>query len=207
MILQIRQARQTVVLAGLVLGLVASGVSPLIEGHGVEAKKRASRAAAAGDVGAEAIQSFANSETVSLGPADTTAIEVSGFETPLADVDVTLHNLTQSEINGLDILLVGPGGQTAVIFSDVGGNSSANNLTVTLDDQAPGQLSSSAALTNGSFQPTNFDTADHWASPPSPVATPPSGSRLGVFNGTDPNGTWRLFFANDNVGATTGTMI
>jgi hypothetical protein len=198
--------RQSVILAGLTLALVASGVAPMIEGHDAQARKRDNRTARSGDVIAELTQGFSNSATVSLGAGNSTAIEVSGFETPLADVNVTLRNMTQPTLDNLDVLLVGPRGQTAIIFSDVGFQSSANNLTVTLDDQAATQLPSAGTIANGAFQPTNFQSGDTFASPPAPTATPASGSRLGVFNGTDPNGTWRLFFNNDS-GGTVGTLV
>ena len=60
-------------------------------------------------------------------------------------------------VNDLDILLVGPQGQSALLVSDVG--SSANNVTLTLDDQAAEQIYSAGPMTSGSFQPTNFHIA------------------------------------------------
>jgi hypothetical protein len=203
----VSHVKQTAVLAGLALALALTGVGPLGDGYQVEAKKRARSAAASGDVQALAMQDFSNATTVSLGPTDTTAITVSGFDKPLTDVNVTLRNITQPNLADLDILLVGPGGQTAIIFSDVGFGSSANNLTVTLDDQAAIQLPGGGPIPNGVFQPTNFQSGDTFASPPAPIATPPSGSQLGVFNGTDPNGTWRLFFRNDDLAGTIGAMV
>jgi hypothetical protein len=198
--------KQTVALAGLILALVMTGVSPLLDGHDVEARKRSRVRSVSGDVGAEAIQSFANPTTVSLGSGGTTTIDVSGFDTPLADVNVTLRNITQPDIADLNVLLVGPGGQTAVIFSDVGVGSSANNLTVTLDDQAAAQVPGSGPIPNGAFQPTNFISGDVWSSPPAP-ANVPSGAQLGVYNGSNPNGTWRLVFHNDDLASTPGAMV
>ena len=72
-----------------------------------------------------------------------------------------MRNITQAGTDALDVLLVGPGGQTAIIFSDVGFNSSANNLTVTLDDQAATQMPSAGPIPNGAFQPTNFQSGGH----------------------------------------------
>src|SRR5215211_7721176 len=193
--LPISSFKQRGVLAGLTLALLVTGLSPLLDGDHAAARNRSRDASARGDVVAEAIQDFSNATTVSLGGADSPAIEVSGFDKPLTDVNVTLRNITQPGVDDLDVLLVGPGGQTAVIFSDVGGNNLVSNLTVTLDDQAATQLSPAGPLTNDAFQPTNLPPADSWFSPPAP-ATTPSGSQLAVFQGTDPNGTWRLFFRN-----------
>jgi hypothetical protein len=198
---------QTAVLAGLTLGLVVSGLSPLHDGHNAEAKKRDTKAGSSDRGVAELVQDVSNPTTVSLGSGGTTTIAVSGFDQPLTDVNVTLRNMTQPTTDDLDVLLVGPQGQTAVIFSDVGFNSSANNLTVTLDDQAPTQVPGAGPIPNGTFQPTNFQSGDTFSSPPAPTNTPPSGAQLGVFTGTDPNGTWRLVFQNDDLAGTAGTMV
>ena len=147
---------------------------------------------------AQLVQGFSNPSTMTV-PEFTqglpSSIFVSGFTTPLADVDVTLFGLKQSVSNDLDILLIGPQGQSALLVSDVG--SSANNVTLTLDDQAPAQISSVGPMTTGSFQPTNFQSPDPFA-PPGPAS--PKGSRLAVFNSTDPNGEWRLIIRDDTAG-------
>ena len=138
---------------------------------------------------------------------NTTAIEVSGFENRSPTSTSRSATSPSPDIDDLDVLLVGPGGQTAIIFSDVGCNNLANNLTVTLDDQAATQMPTAGPLTNGAFQPTNFQSGGPLFSPPAPVAHPANWVKLGVFNGTDPNGTWRLFFMNDDLGGTIGTMV
>jgi hypothetical protein len=150
------------------------------------------------------VQTFSNggSITITNGATSGSPITVSGFETPIADVDVTLTNLSSTQSDDLDILLVGPSGQTALIVSDMGANNAANNVTLTLDDQAPNQMSSFQAMTSGTFQPTNFGTGDSFNSPPAPTTTPASGSELGVFNGTDANGQWDLWVHDaDNNGS------
>ncbi len=161
--------------------------------------------------GAKKLQSFSNASTIAIpsnAMATPTSIAVSGFDTPIADVDVSLNTLTHPTASDLDILLVGPGGQMALIMSDAGDD--AANDSLTFSDQAATQLASSDALTSGTFQPTNYDfssATDVFVSPPAPVATPPSGSSLAVFNGTDANGTWTLFVREqDNVPVETGTI-
>lgn len=124
------------------------------------------------------------------------SIVVSGFETDVADVDVTLRNLNHPHVDTLDLLLLGPGGQTAIILSDTG--ISANQVTLTLDDQAAMQIPSASALSTGVFQPTNFGGGDTFVLPAPP--SPPSGALLGVFNSTDPNGVWTLFARHDTPG-------
>jgi subtilisin-like proprotein convertase family protein len=150
------------------------------------------------------VQTFGVSGPIAIPDGSQTlpsTIVVSGFETEVADVNVTLTGLTHGVVNDLDFLLIGPGGQTALIVSDVG--SSANNVTLVLDDQAASQVSSAAAMISGTFQPTNFQSGDTF-SPPAPTS-PPSGSELGVFNSSDPNGTWSLHIRDDSFG-NTGTL-
>lgn len=171
-----------------------AGIAP-VTGGSVVAKRRGS---------ASLVQQASNPGQIAIPDGNQTfpsQIFIEGFETEVVDVDVTLHNLNHGRVNDLDILLLGPQGQTAVIFSDVG--TSASALTVTLDDGAPAQVPSSGTLRNGTFQPTNFSTVDFWRSP-LPQNTS-SGSRLSVFNSTNPNGIWSLFIVDDDF-VTTGTL-
>jgi subtilisin-like proprotein convertase family protein len=182
-----------IMLTGLTLALVISGAAPLLGDHGVEAAKRGKRTKASGDVQAEEILSFSNTFPLPIAETGTTGgstIEVSGFETSLADVNITLHNLSHARSDDIDVLLIGPQGQTAVLVSDIGAANAATNVTLTLDAQAANQLSSVAAPASGTFQ--------------SPTQS--SGSDLGVFNSTDPNGSWRLFVQDDAGNGSAGSL-
>ena len=146
---------------------------------------------------AQLIQGFSNPSPIAVPEANQatpSSIFVSGFDTPVADVDVTLIGLTHGVVNDLDILLLGPQGQSALLVSDVG--SSASNVTLTIDDQAPEQLSSVGPFATGTFQPTNFQSPDNFAAP---APASPKGSRLAVFNSTDANGEWRLIIRDDTL--------
>lgn len=147
---------------------------------------------------AQLVQGFSNSSSIAIPEANQappSSILVSGFDTPIADIDVTLVGLTHGLVNDLDILLLGPQGQSALLVSDVG--SSASNVTLTLDDQAPNQIASAGPMSTGTFQPTNFQTPDTFAAP---APTSPKGTLLAVFNSTDPNGEWRLIIRDDTLG-------
>jgi (2Fe-2S) ferredoxin len=90
-------------------------------------------------------------------------------------------------------------------MSDVGGNTSVNNLSLTFTDSASAALPDNAALTSGIFKPTNFDEADTFPAPAPQGAL--SGATLGAFYGSNPNGTWSLYVVDDegnNAGAVTG---
>jgi hypothetical protein len=146
------------------------------------------------------VQGFSNPSSIAINGFSQSApsqILVTGFTTEVADVDVTLSGLTHSRTQYVDFLLVGPGGQSALILSDVG--FFANDVTLRFRDQAVSQvLSASGSLRSGTYQPTNFSSASDTFSSPAP--TLPQGSRLGVFNSTDPNGVWTLYAKNDGGG-------
>jgi hypothetical protein len=121
----------------------------------------------------------------------------------VTDVDINLIGITHgpSSTRDIDVLLIGPEGRSALILSDVGGDTATNNVTLVLDDQQPELLPSNSALTNGFFQPTNVGSPDTMNLGAGPI-TPPSGASLGAFNGINPNGTWRLFVFDDETNGT-----
>lgn len=133
------------------------------------------------------------------GIASTSTIEVSGFDTLLIDVDVTLFDLDffGDGTQDIDVLVVNPEGRSALILSDVGGFTSTANVNLTLDDQQPDQLPSNTALRSGVFQPTNIGSPDTLILGTGPF-TPPSGASLGIFNGSNPNGTWQIVVFDDS---------
>ncbi|CAA9555077.1 MAG: hypothetical protein AVDCRST_MAG19-1146 [uncultured Thermomicrobiales bacterium] len=83
-------------------------------------------------------------------------IEVSGVAGGIADLDVVLRGFKHVFPSDVDVLLVGPGGQSAVVMSDVGVGVGVTNLTLSLDDQADAGLPTNAGLTSGRFKPTNY---------------------------------------------------
>ncbi len=51
-----------------------------------------------------------------------------------------LTGLSHTYPDDIDMLLVSPGGQNAIVFSDAGGSTDVVNCNVTLDDEAPSVL-------------------------------------------------------------------
>jgi subtilisin-like proprotein convertase family protein len=202
---QVKRGASIALIATFIVGVAAS---PMLDIHDAAAKKRERRASA--QVNAEAvIQSFTNGTSIAISSNQQMApstIEVSGFTAPIADLEVTLTNLSHPTASDLDILLVGPGGQAVLIMSEAGDD--AANDTLTFDDQAAAQLPISDALVSGVFQPTNYDfipAPDTFAAPA--PTNPNHGSSLAVFNGTNANGAWRLFIREqDNIPPETGTL-
>jgi hypothetical protein len=131
-------------------------------------------------------------------------LSVSGVGT-VQDVDVTLHGFTSEFPDDAELLLVGPSGQQATLMSDSGTFADTNDIELTFDDEAAGDLPRTGfdPIPAGSYRPTNFDD-DHgpdFYPAPAPAAT--GGASLAVFDGTDPNGTWRLFAYDDDGGLLT----
>ncbi|HEX5734650.1 MAG TPA: HYR domain-containing protein [Blastocatellia bacterium] len=125
------------------------------------------------------------------------SIGVSGLTGTISKVTVTLNNINHTFPDDIDVLLVGPTGANAIIMSDAGGGTDANNVTLTFDDAAASSLSDTAALVSGTFKPTSHAPADTF---PPPASTPSGGSALSVFNGTNPNGVWNLYVVDDTTG-------
>jgi subtilisin-like proprotein convertase family protein len=94
----------------------------------------------------------------------------------------------------MDILLVGPGGESAILMSDAGGNPDMTEVRLTFDDAAANNLPDSAQLVTGVYKPTDFEPGDPF---PAPAPPPTGNTNLSVFNGTNPNGIWKLFVVDD----------
>jgi subtilisin-like proprotein convertase family protein len=118
-------------------------------------------------------------------------ITVTGAPKQVTDVDVVLTDLSHESSDHVDLLLVGPTGAQTTIMSDVPSVDSPNNVDLTLDDEASSYLQ---AVTPGVYRPTNIGSADSY---PAPAPIPGGAAAMSVFDGTDPNGTWRLFAVDD----------
>jgi subtilisin-like proprotein convertase family protein len=123
------------------------------------------------------------------------SIVVANLSGKVTDVNVSLLGVSHTFPDDLDVLLVGPGGQTVLLMSDVGGVSDANGVNLVLDDEAVNSLPNSSQLASGSFKPTNVQGNDTFASP---APAGPYGSLLSVFHDTNPNGTWNLYVTDDS---------
>lgn len=145
-------------------------------------------------------RTFAASAGIALpgtGEADPypASIAVRGLKkAKIDDVNVILDGFTEDVPDDIDILLVAPNGRSAVIMSDAGGASVASGIVLTLDDAAADSLPDSGPLASGRFRPTDIDNGSDAFPAPAPAAG--GKSTLSVFNGANPNGTWRLFIVD-----------
>ncbi|HYD02196.1 MAG TPA: proprotein convertase P-domain-containing protein, partial [Phycisphaerales bacterium] len=129
-------------------------------------------------------------------------INVAGGPAAITSISVTLNNLRHTYIGDIDVLLVGPGGQTVVLFSDVGNgvNFQGETLTFTSALGAPSAVQN--PFTGGTFAPTNVGAGDAF---PAPAPAGPHGAGFGAFIGANANGVWSLYILDD-VGGDSGTV-
>jgi hypothetical protein len=152
---------------------------------------------------------FSNQASISSPPDSVAAtypsnINVTGLTGPITKVRATLFGITGEDTNDMQVLLVGPAGQSTVLMRNTCGDT-ANGYTLGFDDAAAGLLPfGSCNGLSGSFKPTDPDPNDGPFTAPAPPK--PYGSTLSVFNNTQPNGTWRLFIEDDVVGVGAHTI-
>lgn len=153
-----------------------------------------------------ATNSFANLTAITVGPPAgpgslyPSQVVVAGLAGNILDVNVTLHGVNHNRPDDLDVLLVGPLGQTVILTSDACGNLNPGGADFTFDDEAAAPLPDTdggAACVTGTYQPWNYSgggTDDYSA----PAPAGPYGATLSVFDGTVANGTWSLYIMDDN---------
>lgn len=130
-------------------------------------------------------------------------INVQGLTGTITGVSVKLNTVRTDWTGDLDILLVGPQGQSVVLLSDAGDGCSSNDVDIQFVDGAPAfpQFGCPPAgpriVSPSNYEDNNW--ADSW---PSPAPPAPWGSALSTFNGSNPNGTWSLYVVDDYPGFT-----
>jgi uncharacterized protein YegP (UPF0339 family) len=131
------------------------------------------------------------------GPASPypSTIDVSGMTGRVSRVRVGLHGVNHGYPDDIDVLLVAPGGQGAVLMSDAGGGIAAQGVNLTFDDSAGAALPDGGPIASGQYRLSNYEgAADDFteAAPSEPFV-----ASLAELNGVDPNGTWSLYVVDD----------
>jgi len=152
---------------------------------------------------------FTNPSPIAIaesGPAAPypSTIDISGLTSGIYRVSVILSNLFHTFPEDLDLLLVGPAGQSALLMSDAGGGIAVTNVTLVVEDDAATLLPDETTLLSGTYQPTDHVTLNDALVPPAPAG--PHGASLDVFRGADPNGTWSLY-TFDNAAPDSGGLL
>jgi hypothetical protein len=195
----LRRIAPRLVAASLLVGLAA----PIAGGtHDAEAGKHKK---------AKTItRSFASSAQIAMtasGPANPygAPIKITAFkkykQAKIKDVNVILRNVSHDRPDDIDVMLVF-GNKQAFILGDAGGSTGVSNLTLTLDDEASDELPNGSTLESGTYHPLDYPGIDNFSAP---APLPNGNSALSVFNGADPDGTWRLFVVDD-AGTMTGEI-
>ena len=166
-----------------------------------------------------------NNATASPYPS---TIAVSGQSGTISNVTLTLSNVSYGFSDDIDVLLVGPEGQTLIPIAAVGPNTgtseAANNSTLTLSDAGTLPTATTAWGANPTFKPANFGQGPFTnetsyngfnevfesPAPAGPWGDPGqtgSGATLAsTFDGTNPNGTWSLYVITTSGGDGTGSI-
>ncbi len=134
----------------------------------------------------------------SASPSPAT-LDVSGLGGTVTKVTVSLA-ISHTWPEDVDILLVGPNGQTVVLMSDAGGGSDLDKVTLVFDDSA-GAAVPFSGIVSGTYRPANYVGmfgGDPDSYPGAPTGN--HGSSLSVFNGQNPNGVWSLYVVDDTGG-------
>jgi Ca2+-binding RTX toxin-like protein len=170
---------------------------------------------AATSLPAQAAGAFSNTASIPIGPnagiSTASSIVVSG-QPVLTDVNVTLNGFSHQWPSEVDVMVEGPTGVRVMVMSDVPSTNpscafAASGLTLVFDDGAAEPVPSGSALHSGTFRPTNSLDGPN-CNEVGGDALVPTATTLSAFNGTDPNGVWKLHVADDtavvNGGAITG---
>jgi subtilisin-like proprotein convertase family protein len=153
-----------------------------------------------------ATATFSNPASITIpaagtdGPANPypSTIGVSGLTGTIAQVTVTLNGVSHTYPGDLYVLLVSPGGQTSILMADAGESADIVLGTLTFDDFAAQAIPEGGPLVSGTYRPSDWDSSSDSLAAPAPAR--PYGATLGVFNGSDPNGTWSLYVWDDSSG-------
>jgi hypothetical protein len=151
---------------------------------------------------------FDNTSPITIPDTGTVApypatINVSGMAGSITNLTLTLKNLTTPAPHDLEMLLVGPTGQKAIVFSSAGGGT-ASNILVTLDDAVSYALPPTPfPIPTGTYRPTDLGHVDPF---PSPAPAGPYTAAMSTFKGLSPDGNWNLYVIDTVAGNGASTI-
>ena len=144
--------------------------------------------------------SFANTAQIIIpdsGPGSPypSEIDVSTANLVIGKVTATLQGFTHSYPHDVNVLLIGPSGQQAVLMAHAGGPYSVSGLALAFDDTSTNSLTE-AILVPVTNHPTLIPPQDTYPG----LSGQPSNTNLSVFIGGNPNGLWSLYVYDDTPG-------
>jgi subtilisin-like proprotein convertase family protein len=143
-------------------------------------------------------------------------IDVVGLTGVVTSVSVSINGLSHSNPDDLDMLLVAPNGLAFHFWSDVGGSTDVESLTVTVADNGVEALPDGPSLVSGTtYRPFNneiqgdqdLDTDEFPVPAPGGPYNEPAAAGSATFTsvfagmtGDQAGGTWQLFITDDKEG-------
>ena len=118
-------------------------------------------------------------------------------------ITAELNDVTHSSLPDLDVLLVGPAGQSVILLSDAGATGSGAPASLTFSDAAPTSVPSAPVVT-GTYRPTDLSIGGPDVLPP-PATAPASAGTLDELVEAGVDGEWTLYVVDDS--APTGGSI
>ena len=116
-------------------------------------------------------------------------LAINGVNGLIRDITVTVRGLSHTYPADIALLLVGPGGQTVVLMANAGGGVDVAGVDLTLN-QSGAAMPADGPLVSTVYRPTNLGLGSDL---PAPAPPGPYGGSLAAFNGSSPNGVWRLY--------------
>ena len=140
-------------------------------------------------------------------------IAASGLLGTVTHVKVTINGYSHTFSNDVGIVLVGPTGAALLVQDGCGSDPDMINVTYSIDDSGATQLPDTTAWPAGTYKPANYIFPLDSFPAPGPLTAYGNPGPLGggtatfasTFNGTAPNGNWRLFVV-DFVGGDAGSI-
>jgi subtilisin-like proprotein convertase family protein len=129
---------------------------------------------------------------------------ISGLRGVISDLNVSLDGVYHRSVDDLQLVLVGPRGQKLKLMGNACYGQRAVNAGWTWDDEAAAAMPHFGACPSGTYKPTTFDPS---APAPAPAPAGPYLTSMGRFDGTDPNGDWRLYAYDDNLSYSDGFFV
>ncbi len=135
--------------------------------------------------------------------------DINGASGTVKKVRVTLNNVNHTFPADFDVLLESPQGQRTILMSDAGGgNPGVTARTYIFDQSAAADFPTTNApsgiykpfnnIGNVTIEPGGIDVFPA----PGPGSNNYGAANLDVFNGTNPNGIWKLYVVDDEFGDT-----
>jgi hypothetical protein len=113
---------------------------------------------------------------------------------------VTLHDWSHQSGSEPVVVLQGPTGVAVIVYYHTTQSIPFENATVTFDDDAPGRIPEATSLQSGTYRPSGYEGA--FLPPPAPER--PYQTLLTAFDGTNPNGEWKLWVVDDIASTSVG---